>query len=67
MEIITRAEAKAQGLTHYYTGKPCNKGHDSKRYVSVNKCVQCIKYHQKKWRKENREWHLAYQKDKYQK
>ena len=67
MQIITKEEAKAQGLTHYYTGKPCNRGHDSKRYVSVNKCVQCVKDDMDKWREENRERYLADQKDRYQK
>lgn len=27
MEIITRAEAKARGLTRYFTGILCTKGH----------------------------------------
>jgi hypothetical protein len=39
--IITRAEAKAQGLTTYYTGKLCKAGHVSERYVSKNQCVAC--------------------------
>ena len=31
MEIISRKEAKAQGLVHYFTGKPCLHGHLAKR------------------------------------
>ena len=67
MEIITRQEAKEQGLTHYYTGKPCNKGHISKYYVRAGKCFQCIKEKQKKWRAENQERYLESQKKLYQK
>jgi hypothetical protein len=32
-EIISRAEAKARGLTRYFTGKPCKYGHIAERYV----------------------------------
>ena len=38
----TRAEAAALGLTHYFTGKPCNRGHIAWRYVSTGHCVQCL-------------------------
>ena len=41
MEIITRAEAKAQGLTHYYTGEHCKRGHIQQRYTSTGVCVEC--------------------------
>lgn len=48
-EIISRAEAKAQGLKHYFTGKPCSKGGIATRYVSSGNCA-CDKC-----REENRE------------
>jgi hypothetical protein len=35
-EIITRTAAKAQGLKHYFTGKPCNRGHVAERYVNAS-------------------------------
>jgi len=39
--IITRKEAKAQGLSFYFDGKPCKYGHVSlKRYPSST-CVDC--------------------------
>jgi 5-methylcytosine-specific restriction endonuclease McrA len=39
--IVTRAEAKAQGLNRYFTGKPCKHGHVAER-VAVNAyCVPC--------------------------
>lgn len=40
MKIITKAEAKKQGLTTYYTGKPCPRGHNAPRYVN-GKCIEC--------------------------
>lgn len=41
MKIISKSEAEAFGLTHYYTGKACFKGHISARYVSSRGCVKC--------------------------
>ena len=43
MKIISRADAKAQNLKHYYTGKPCKHGHDAERYTNDGKCVTCVK------------------------
>lgn len=37
----TRAEAVSAGLTRYFTGKPCPRGHLSERSVSGMTCVQC--------------------------
>jgi hypothetical protein len=34
-------EAKSKGEVHYYTGKPCRRGHDSKRYTSTRQCLEC--------------------------
>lgn len=41
MDIISRKEAKQQGLIFYFTGRPCKHGHIAKRYVSGSKCHQC--------------------------
>lgn len=41
MEIITRAEARAQGLAHYFTGKPCKHGHVEKRRTKDGQCLKC--------------------------
>ena len=38
--FISRAQAKAQGLKYYFTGKPCKHGHISIRYVR-GQCVGC--------------------------
>lgn len=36
------AKARSLGLTHYFTGKRCTKGHLSPRYASSGNCVECI-------------------------
>jgi len=40
-EIINRADAHAQGLRRFYTGKPCKFGHDSQRFVTTGNCIEC--------------------------
>lgn len=42
MKLISRKDAKAQGLKWYFTGKPCPKGHISKRAVNGG-CYACNK------------------------
>ena len=39
--FISRAQAKEQGLTYYFSGKPCAAGHQSVRNVSDYGCKQC--------------------------
>jgi 5-methylcytosine-specific restriction endonuclease McrA len=42
MQTITRKAAKAAGLKHYFTGKPCKRaGHIDKRYVASFSCATC--------------------------
>jgi hypothetical protein len=41
MQIISRADAKAQGRRHYFTGKPCKHGHVAERFVSCHACTTC--------------------------
>ena len=41
MELISREEAKKQGLYRFFNGKPCRKGHISQKYVSNMGCVEC--------------------------
>lgn len=38
----TRAEAKATGATHYFTGVPCSRGHIALRKTK-GVCVECMK------------------------
>ena len=42
MDIISRKDALAQGLKHYFTGKPCNRGHCLPRFVSTKQCPECV-------------------------
>lgn len=39
--IISRSEAKAQGLKFFVTGKPCKYGHVAPRYVNTGVCSGC--------------------------
>jgi len=41
--IISRAEAKKQGLKHYFTGLPCPRGHIDYRFTSVGACMACTR------------------------
>ena len=54
MDIITRAEARAQGLTHYFTGKPCKHGHIEKRLIAGT-CLGCNREHNRRFREVNGE------------
>jgi len=38
----TRAEAKATGVTHYFTGEPCKHGHIAPRKTK-GACIECLK------------------------
>lgn len=41
-QIISRAKASSLGLTRYFTGKPCIRGHIAPRFVR-GICVECYK------------------------
>lgn len=53
--IISRKEAKAKGLTHYFTGKPCLRGHIARRHVTYTRCLECANESFKQWRVDNPE------------
>lgn len=38
---ITRDQAVSENLLFYWTGNPCEKGHQTYRYVSNRVCRQC--------------------------
>jgi len=42
-ETISRKDARAAGLKHYFTGKPCPRGHIDYRFVSVGTCKSCAR------------------------
>lgn len=52
MQIMTRAAAHAAGLKHFYTGRPCKKGHDRERVVSTGACMGCLAGYAKAYRAE---------------
>lgn len=54
-EIISRAEAKARGLTRFFTGKPCQRGHVADRWTATKACVVCAKENGDRWREKHRE------------
>lgn len=39
--MITRSEAIASGSAFYFTGRPCKRGHVSRRRVGSCSCVEC--------------------------
>jgi hypothetical protein len=45
----TRKEALKRGVKHYYTGKPCKRGHKTLR-IAKGTCVECRK---EDWQKDN--------------
>lgn len=40
-QLISRSEAIAKGDVHYFTGKPCKRGHIGLRYTATRNCVKC--------------------------
>lgn len=53
MEILTRKAAHERNLKFFFSGRPCRKGHLSRRYVSTGSCVDCQKEHVSPFRKGN--------------
>lgn len=43
MKKSPRAIARARGLTTYFTGKPCLRGHIAKRWTGNGVCQTCFK------------------------
>jgi hypothetical protein len=39
--IMTREEAQSHGLTTYFSGEPCGRGHPSRRRTINARCVKC--------------------------
>lgn len=55
MQKISRSDAKEQGLTRYFTGKPCKHGHVVDRMVSSGACMACKGARNKEWNGKNRD------------
>ena len=54
--IVSREDAKEQGLKYYFTGKPCKHGHVAPRFTSRAICSECNRLNAEKNRKENPEY-----------
>lgn len=65
MQIITRAEAKAQGLKRYFTAKPCKFYHFALRQTGCGGCLVCKRNQTDKWQAKNKDRLLAYDKQRY--
>lgn len=59
MNIITRQEAKHQGLKTYFDGKTCKNGHTAPKRVDNYGCVECGKAKTSAWSK--RSWDTNYE------
>jgi hypothetical protein len=79
-EIISRKEALARGLAHYFTGEQCSRGHASARRVRGSVCMECARDAAKAYYEKNREtcleknrahqeknkyWHESYRREYY--
>ena len=42
----TKTEASVAGLTKFFTGTPCKRGHISERYTSTGACAECLSVRQ---------------------
>lgn len=53
--VISREDAKSQGLTRYFTGEPCKYGHVAERNSSNATCLTCMRNHRRLWNQQNPE------------
>ena len=59
MIVISRREAKQQGLPRYFTGNPCKHGHISERQTSKGECIRCKQIWQSNNSDTRKAWHEA--------
>jgi hypothetical protein len=57
--LISRWDAHAAGLTRFYTGRPCKRGHVAERYVSTQACLMCLNPPRIKQSHEPQDWYLT--------
>jgi len=60
----THAEAKRQGVTYYFTGKPCKRGHVCERFASSKSCKECV-YERNRKRTVNEDYWIDYGDEAY--
>jgi 5-methylcytosine-specific restriction endonuclease McrA len=51
LSVISREDARAQGLKRFFTGEPCFRGHSAERTVSSGACIPCQRMAVAKYRK----------------
>lgn len=56
---ISRLEARAKGLTTYFTGEPCKHGHIAKRRTAKSDCCECARLYVQAWTVKNKKHKLA--------
>lgn len=57
---MSRAEAMVSGLSRYFTGEPCKRGHVAERSVSTRACAECERERTRNWARENKDKRSAY-------
>lgn len=63
MKLLSYGDAKKEGKTFYFTGKPCSKGHVAQRYVSGRACVTCTAENTKRSHEANADSRSIYHKN----
>src|SRR6266566_2309359 len=53
-KVISRADAKRRGLTRYFTGRPCKRGHVCERRVYNWECLECYQAVVRRWQRRPR-------------
>lgn len=59
MQVVTRKEAVAAGLTRYFTGRSCKRKHIVERITSSKACALCSRANRAQWFKSHPEVNRA--------
>lgn len=52
LHLISKSNARSHGMSLYFTGVPCSKGHLSQRRTCSGVCVQCqVEFDRARWEK----------------
>ena len=65
LELISRKQALADGLSHYFTGKPCKFGHIAPRNTGSSNCHECWRNSTKAKRDSDPEAYREYRRADY--
>jgi hypothetical protein len=58
-EVLSIKQALDAGLTRYFSGKPCKRGHLSERFVTNRTCAACLYEDRTAYERANPEWKRA--------